>query len=361
MAKTLRDRVASSTDFAEFLADHFNGTMGHILIKASPLLAPLPSAIAIYTALHIKFHWFPALIATIVVEGLGFAAVDAKNKIEESNRKGKTQADTQGARRAVAMYFIVTLVTILGFETFPAWATWINQTVEGYTFVDVLSHTAPLVFPFFANIGASIYSLMDALNAIEQSDAEDANKEHSRLLKQIEDLRTKLSEQRRSYDEQVIDLQAENTRLQTGLNTVSKQYETERSKVSETEQQLAIETARAKMLQERIDEKDESLERFQDTVLIGNGVSNTVSKRPNKRSKTATFERRIRVLDFWKQTGECSLKDAEDHLGIAKSTINNDLNWFANKHVIKRERNEATGLTIVTVNGKEEAFRNGEL
>ena len=47
--------------------------------------------------------------------------------------------------------------------------------------------------------------------------------------------------------------------------------------------------------------------------------------------------------------------------GAGKTTINDDLNWFADRDVVKKWVNPDTGKTVVQVNGKEPAFRAGEL
>lgn len=93
-------------------------------------------------------------------------------------------------------------------------------------------------------------------------------------------------------------------------------------------------------------------------------TSERKSEQVSERKLTASekrFQRRIKLLDFCKDRSEFGLSEAADHIGAGKTTINDDLNWFADRDVVKKWVNPDTGKTVVQVNGKEPAFRAGEL
>lgn len=353
----LREAVQGGTGFTEFLADHFNETAGHILIKASPLLAPLPSAIAIYGALHERFGTVPALIVTAVVEGLGFAAVDARNRIEEHNRTSSEadRVDPAKSRNAVTMYFIVSLSTILAFETVPAWGLYLHGTT-GYTIIDAITHTAPIVFPFFSNIGASIYSLMDVLNGLQKRTKETVDE-------QLATTKAEAAKVVNELTERVHELQAAQADLIHELQ-VSKEASTRLSEqVTEQRQMLAVRETELRMLQAQFSSVSDAYERLQER---GVQPSRTPSRKPSRtpvRTATpnATFERRVALVDLFKANGSLSLSEAAEQLGAGKTTVSNDLNWLSNNEVIKKWTDPETGKTAVQVNGKEPAFRRGEI
>lgn len=209
--KSARDTVSSVTGFIEFLTDHFNDSLGNIFIKASPILAPIPSGIAIAIAMFAYFYliigeWYTSvalsIVVAFVVEGLGFAAVDAKNRIEAHNRGIANESehlDYSKAQRAINTYFAVTIGAIFMFETVPGWVAWYNALGvhggnEPVTIVDALRGTAPLVFPFFANIGASIYSLMDVLKGIQGDKKSEEEAYRNSLLDNIKMLKDELAQ-----------------------------------------------------------------------------------------------------------------------------------------------------------------------
>lgn len=196
-----RTFVKSVTTFVEFLTDHFVGTSGHILIKASPLLAPLPSAIFILIALlgyagNNRWLMAASFVLTAVIEGLGYSAVHARNAIEDHNRRNPNdRVNGTNAVRAVQLYFVVTLGVIFGFETVPAWVDVAQKTG---TFSHAIVSTVILIFPVFSYVGSNIYSLMDILERIKKKADErvddvlfDLRNEIARLKQAILDAESK--------------------------------------------------------------------------------------------------------------------------------------------------------------------------
>lgn len=143
------------------------------------------------------------------------------------------------------------------------------------------------------------------------------------------------------------------------------------SEQANLEQKLAIQMAQSDMLNGQLAGVRGEFERYRERTtkqLSERSQSQTVNVKPSRQNTRkvnakidGTFERRIRVLDMWKASGEMSLKDAADQIGVSKTTISNDLGWLEDAEVIHRTVNDETGKTVVHVNGNEPAFRAGEL
>ena len=154
--------------YLKFLVDHIYAVAGQILVRASPLIAPAISAIAIFHALYLAYGFWTAIIGTAVIEGLGFSAVHVRDQANEHNAQNKeNQVDAEQATSTVAAYFWVTILLILIFETIPSWVgLWTGKIVNGAP-IDLsycLAHTAPLAFPILANLGARIFSMMATID-----------------------------------------------------------------------------------------------------------------------------------------------------------------------------------------------------
>jgi DeoR-like helix-turn-helix domain len=137
------------------------------------------------------------------------------------------------------------------------------------------------------------------------------------------------------------------------------------------EQDTAILIKQNEMLLQRVTGVQDEFERYRERAMkqlsehAAKAVHVGKPSRKDDHKKSGkldgTFERRVRVLDMWKDGTELSLKDAADQLGVSKTTISNDLGWLESAEVIHRQVNPETGKTMVTVNGKEAAFRSGQL
>lgn len=310
----LRSGVESVTSFANFLTDHFNDVAGHILIKASPMLAPVPSGIVLFIALEAFFGLWPAIFVTFVVEGLGFAAVDAKNKIDAYNRTAPAaqHRDAKPAQRAIWLYFTVTLISILLFETVPHWAKWWQGDAS---LVDALANTAPLVFPFFANIGASIYSLMDVLQMAERT-KEDAlgalQAKHNELLATVASMK-------KDHVEALAAAAAARTQAEHLANLRLDDY-------NELNTKYQVLVAKYEAL-------GQMLERADRQPLAPNiGVSEPPKPEPlAQKSRIGAPERRGEVFKRLIQTsakGQANFAEWARTFGVSDTVIRNDLDWL---------------------------------
>lgn len=352
--------IAWVTSFVEFLTDHLHGSIGHIMIKASPLMAPLPSAIAIYGALAERFGDTGAIFIAFVFEALGFAAVYIKTRLEQHNRNKPTSMQpTDIANVAVVGYLIVSELSIILFEVLPAWAAW--WTTGDY--VDAFMHTAPIIFPIFSYIGANIYSQMDVLLGIEQREKaereEQKAKEQDDLDAKVQGLEDKIVELKR----QLVQAQADYGNVQSAVQTISLERDDERQKRSNVERDAAVLRTQVDMLERQLASVTINLERFQDHSL--NGSMNSSNGRSNKPSKPVQSGRQtkrdaqVKLVKLIMTNGRMSLADMGTTIGVSKSTVSNYVNELVGNGVLDREVTDDE--TVLKVNGKHEDFLAGKL
>jgi len=127
------------------------------VLQYLPLLAPVPTAWMVGTATYSILH-FPivvAVISALVIEGLGFVAVntaiqmrDFNNRLSVKERQDKMQAPVWQAYGATALYTVVTLVMTVLLHVFPQLVTY-----------------APIPFILMGVAGAWLYSLRSELTA----------------------------------------------------------------------------------------------------------------------------------------------------------------------------------------------------
>lgn len=163
---TYRNIVEIFTGNAEFTIDKLNLTTGNIIFRAAPLLAPVPSAIAIYNALAPSWGIVAALVLAAVVEGLGYAAAETALRVWYLNRAlGRIQIRQWIPNALFAVYFVAALATIFGFETLPA----IMASIDGaITRAELAAHSAPLVYPFLTVVGAGLYGIKSLIGEGER-------------------------------------------------------------------------------------------------------------------------------------------------------------------------------------------------
>lgn len=188
-------------------------------------------------------------------------------------------------------------------------------------------------------------------NQIKVSQSHDA--EVNTLSSKVYDLTVQIGEYKDQIERQnkdIVDAQRERVKL---------------------EKELAIQSTQNDVLVDQIAGVRSEFERYREQVnkqLSERQVQSLISDkstRKGERQKNSkidgAFERRIRVLDMWKQSSELSLKEVADQIGVSKTTISNDLRWLEDAEVIHRTVNNETGKTVVYVNGNEASFRAGEL
>lgn len=95
------------------------------ILDLFPLIAPIPTAYAVATALDRLLGWPLVVlgIAALVIEGLGFVSADTAARYYEYNRdtkRGEKHAPGWIAYGAFALYFVITLGMTLMYEPLAA-------------------------------------------------------------------------------------------------------------------------------------------------------------------------------------------------------------------------------------------------
>lgn len=169
-------RAIFRPDALQILVDWFVGNAEHILIRATPILAPLPSAFALSHALH-RAGWTWAALAGGIIESVGVAAGAMIAYISAHNeRYPGRQIDHRIGYGVFGFYVFVAAALIFGFETMPAITDRMAGTI---TDADLTRSIVPLLFPGLTLIGAVIVALReymrktdaDAMRAQERSEA----------------------------------------------------------------------------------------------------------------------------------------------------------------------------------------------
>lgn len=320
VAQTPRKIIEWSTNFLEFLTDHLHTSLAHIMIKASPLLAPAPSAIAIYGALASRFGHGAAGVMTFVFEALGFAAVYAKTKLDEHNRQAQSdKLPTDKADWAIGAYFVVTELSIILFEVVPAWAKYAATPQGERDIVTALIHTAPIVFPIFSYIGANIYSLMDVLAGMGERARAKSDETLTDLQTRLSAVMAELKEQRERHQNEIAELRkAHEARLaeaQTGRTQAEGLARDLERTVVRLERDIAILETKLSMLDR--------------TPTTGAEPLRLVAKA--EPSGISASERRGEVLRALTQTAskdEVNFAELGRTFGTSDTTIRNDLKWL---------------------------------
>lgn len=341
------------TSLIEFLTDHMHGSLGHIMIKASPLMAPAPSAIAIYGALHDRFGTGNALSMVFVFEALGFAAVYIKTRLEQHNRSQPANMQPlDKANIAVSAYFLVTEVSIILFEVVPSWARWY---VDG-DLVTALTHTAPIIFPVFSYIGANIYSMMDSLTEIEERAAAELAEKKENVDAKMAALVAERDRLLIAVDAGKVELAAREQDLREVAQMHDLSVQSGRQERAELEKQLAVLDTEKRMLEIQLSSVRKDVELFRDHSLH---VQPTIDTRPSAvqvPSKLTKREGQLRLVQIVQGNGNVSLADIGKEIGVSKSTVGNYVTELCSIGVL--DKLPGGGLRV---NGNHEAFLSGKL
>lgn len=130
--------------------------LGAAMVYIAPILAPMPSAWAIWTATG-----SPVLAAA--VEGLGFSATSVALRTYSARRKG----DDVPLKLAVSLcviYGVAVLAVLAGKEVLPTWAAW---RTDAATVGDLVAAVGTLTYPLLTAVGAGVYALTERLDAID--------------------------------------------------------------------------------------------------------------------------------------------------------------------------------------------------
>ena len=184
---TYRSFIESATGGLEFTVDHINDSLGNILLKAAPIIAPIPSAVAVFNALQkAGYETWQAAIVAFVVEGLGYAAADLALKVWDHNQRNEQHIKQWLPNSMFGLYFVATLTTIFGFESAPYIIQWWSGQVAAW---ELAKHITPLTYPFLTIVGAVLFALRDLIQShkMQVAKAESAEDEERERQRQRED------------------------------------------------------------------------------------------------------------------------------------------------------------------------------
>lgn len=132
----------------------------NVLIRATPLLSPLPSAFALVHALE-SANWYAPWMMGGVIEAMGIGSGALIGHTATHNKRHPNhQIDQRIGYGLFAFYFLIAVAIIGGYETLPIFLVWWEQS--GSLLVtggDVIKSAVPLLFPGLTLIGAIIVAL----------------------------------------------------------------------------------------------------------------------------------------------------------------------------------------------------------
>lgn len=158
-------------------AKEIHDGLGALLAYIAPLLAPLPSAIAIWSATG-------NLIIAIVVESLGFSATAVALRTYRHNKQRPGQRFPLWLPVAMfGVYFATTMLIIIAAETLPTWAAWQAQELPAWEFIGSI---APALYPLLTMVGAGVYALVDNLDHLAIEHDQEHAIEHAQQELELE-------------------------------------------------------------------------------------------------------------------------------------------------------------------------------
>lgn len=168
-------------DFVKNIVDWLVDNAEHVLIRATPILSPLPSAFAVIHALT-NAGWAQPLLMGGVIEAMGMGAGATIGFITSHNRQNPDHTiDQRFGYGLFAFYVIVAASIIGGYETLPVLFS------ESPSAAAIIRSIVPLLFPGLTLIGSVIVALQgymrrtseDAAHRLARQEADqDIDRQH---------------------------------------------------------------------------------------------------------------------------------------------------------------------------------------
>lgn len=289
--------------------DTHTDMIGLGLSKITPLMTQATSALCVgyasYEGVNIHFdaHWSVAvlvgLVAGIATEGIGFIAVDERDKAEAHNRRTSDPAQHVSMAKGnayVAGSFLITMAIVAAFESVPALIRYYDGSA---TLAEVLFRCGLLVFPFLSRLGANLF----AFRAVRES-----------------------------------------------VDTLSDDQELRRLKLSLAKQELIAKSA-ARV--EKVGAK--SIAKPAEEMATQSATSQKVKPV----SRPIGYDEQMAMLTIYQSEPTLSDEKMAVRIGKSKKTIQDLLADLAAKEVVHIQKGRR-GKTV-TVNGKFSAFQAGEI
>lgn len=175
--KTLKERMETRKENFMLRVDTHTDMIGQGLSKITPLMTQATSALTVgyaaYEGVNMFFnaHWAIAvlvgLVAGIATEGIGFIAVDERDKAEAHNRRTSDETqkiDMTKANAYVAGSFAITFLIVAAFESIPSVIRFWNDDA---TLAEMLFRCGLLVFPFLSRLGANLFAFRSVRESVD--------------------------------------------------------------------------------------------------------------------------------------------------------------------------------------------------
>lgn len=286
-------------DALHILVDWLIGNVEYILIRAAPILAPIPSAFALSHALE-KAGWVYHNEVGVIIESIGVAGGVMIAFISIFNQKFPGYAINEKYGYGVfGFYVLLAALLIGGYETLPvAVDVWIGMATAS----DLVKSFVPLLFPGLTLIGAVIIGLRDYMRRIEE--------EAARVQNRVDE--EKDARQRKVDAEFDLDLDI---------------------KRREAEQRLELQRLQA--------EQKMAIERQKAAAKLSNPVSKTVQPEPSKavQGKGDVDD----AIAIYRSNPKASLRFVSNRVGRSPQTISN---WLDDLEAAGRIHRNGGGVEV---------------
>lgn len=287
-------------DFLKNIVDWMVDNAEHVLIRATPILSPLPSAFAIVHALT-NAGWAQPMLMGGVIEAMGMGAGATIGFITSHNRQNPDRTiDPRFGYGLFAFYVLVAASIIGGYETLPVLFS------ESPSAADAIRSIVPLLFPGLTLIGSVIVALQAYMRRTEAETAHQLARSEAN------------EDTQRQHDEAQFNLDMEIRRL-------------------EAEQRLALERAQAEQKMEIERQRaDAKLSTKLSTPVksVDKNESPTTSVKPVDGVNVDTI-----ILDFYRDNPHGSLRKAGAAAGISHTAVSNKLEDFEARGIVHRNGN----------------------
>jgi len=219
------DTVKNITDEAEEITEELTHSIGVIITKATPLLAPLASGLTVLFAFYdgggrmldgkVAYPYAIAFaigfLLMMAVEGVNFAAIHNRDRADAVKRRDPHLVWDIDASSIVNFCLWLTIAVVFALETLPGVVLWWYDEIS---VGDMAFRFGLLILPLFSRAGARIYSLSAILDALEgvQEKRRSRKREDAEFALEL-DIKRKEAEQRlelqRAEAEQKLELQRE--------------------------------------------------------------------------------------------------------------------------------------------------------
>lgn len=177
------DWITKHTEEAEEVVDIITNSLGVIITKATPLLAPMSSGFTVFFAFYdgggrilkgavdypYVCSFIIGFILMIALEGINFSTTFNRDRAERLKESHSQEVNIVNANALVSYAFWLTVALIFGLETLPGIVGFYYGSVTGS---DLAFKCGLLLLPFFSKIGAMVFSLslmLDNLEGIQES------------------------------------------------------------------------------------------------------------------------------------------------------------------------------------------------